>query len=102
MSDSSAHDSDRKLDAYLDGLMETAERESFEREIERDAELRAQVEAQSLIDASLKRVFAPPASAAPPCGATGGAPPQKQWAARPLPASVAVPLAAAKAVLSAA
>ncbi len=94
MSDSSAHDTDRKLDAYLDGLMETAERESFEREIERDAVLRAQVDAQSLIDASLKRVFAPPA-AAPPLGATVGAPSQEHWSARRLPASVAVPLAAA-------
>ncbi len=33
MADSSVHDSDRKLDAYLDGLMERAEREAFERDM---------------------------------------------------------------------
>lgn len=95
MPDGSAHDSEGKLDAYLDGLIEGAERESFEREIERDSALRAQVDTQSLIDAFLKRVFAPPASAAPPSGATVVPPPRKLWAARPLPASIAVPLAAA-------
>ena len=95
MPDGSAHDSERKLDAYLDGLMAQAERESFEREIERDSALRAQVDAQSLIDATLKRVFAPPVPAAPPSGATVSPPSRKHWAARSLPASVAVPLAAA-------
>ena len=95
MSDALADHSDMRMDAYLDGLMERAERESFEREIERDSSLHAQVEAQSLIDASVKRVFAPPASVLPPLGAASGVPSQEHWTGRRLPASVAMPLAAA-------
>lgn len=95
MSDGSAHDTTWKLDAYLDGLTEGAERESFEREIGGDPELRAQVDAQSAIDASLKRVFAPPAPVVPPLDGTVSAPPRKHWTARPMPASIAMPLAAA-------
>lgn len=56
----SAHPSDR-LDAYLDGLMSAEERAAFEREIASDASLRSAVEAQARIDASLRRLFAPPA-----------------------------------------
>ena len=63
MPDGSAHDSERKLDAYLDGLMAQAERASFERAIERASALRAQVEAQSLIHETLKRCFATPVPA---------------------------------------
>jgi len=47
------------VDRYLDGLMEEAERKAFERSLEHDDELRAQVEFQARLDASLNRRFAP-------------------------------------------
>ncbi len=50
-----------QLDAYLDGLLTGPEREAFERRIEGDAELRNEMARQRRIDASLARMFAPPA-----------------------------------------
>lgn len=52
---------EKQLDLYLDGLIDEAERRRFELRIEADAELRAAVEAQARIDASIRRLFAPPA-----------------------------------------
>lgn len=45
------------LERYLDGVMDAREREAFEREIGRDGELRAQVEAQREIDRVLIERF---------------------------------------------
>jgi len=47
------------VDRYLDGLMEEADRKAFERSLEHDDELRAQVELQARLDTSLNRRFAP-------------------------------------------
>src|SRR3712207_2454426 len=49
------------LDLYLDGMLTGPERAAFERSVAADPTLRAAVEAQSRIDQSLGRAFAPPA-----------------------------------------
>jgi hypothetical protein len=46
-----------RLDAYLDGLLEGEELAAFERQIEQDAALRAEVQAQRGIDDALGRLF---------------------------------------------
>jgi len=51
------------LDRYLDGLLEGAEKEAFERALAHDAELRAAVERDRAVQASLERLFAPGANA---------------------------------------
>lgn len=51
-----------RLEAYLDGQLNPAERASVEAEIQRDPSLRALVERQERIDAGLRRLFAPPAA----------------------------------------
>jgi hypothetical protein len=48
------------IDAYLDDLLEETERAAFERGLESDARLRAEVEGQRRIDGALGRLFAPP------------------------------------------
>jgi anti-sigma factor RsiW len=53
-------DRDAMLDAYLDGQLEPAGRRAFELELERDPALRALLELQTHVDASVARVAAPP------------------------------------------
>jgi hypothetical protein len=48
---------DEKLEAYLDGVMDKAERAAFETEIERDPRLAAEVALQARLDAALERQF---------------------------------------------
>ena len=48
------------IDAYLDDLLDETQRAAFERRLESDARLRAEVERQRRIDGSLGRLFAPP------------------------------------------
>jgi hypothetical protein len=48
------------IDAYLDDLLDETERAAFERRLESDARLRAEVEGQRRIDGALGRLFAPP------------------------------------------
>jgi hypothetical protein len=56
-----AHDSaNGGLDAYLDGLLGAADRDDFERRLEREPDLRAQVKYQQLIDHALRQCYAPP------------------------------------------
>lgn len=54
------------LDAYLDGMLDATARESFERRLSIEPELRAQLELQREIDASLGRLFAYEVSAPTP------------------------------------
>ncbi len=54
-----------RLEAYLDGTLSASERESFERDLAHDADLREQVAWSRQIDASLVRSFKPPAEPAP-------------------------------------
>ncbi len=49
------------FDAYVDGLLSAAERAAFERRLEADPALRAEVELQRRIDARLRVAMAPPA-----------------------------------------
>lgn len=55
-------DIQEQLDRYLDGLLEGQERNAFEQRMAGDAGLREQVQAQSAIDVSLRRIFAPPSN----------------------------------------
>ncbi len=55
-------DGEQRIDAYLDGQMTASERDSFEREIEKDAALREEVDRQTRIDGSLSRLFAAPSA----------------------------------------
>jgi hypothetical protein len=55
----------QQLDAYLDGAMNVADRQRFERQIQHDPELQRAVDDQRRIDHTLKRLF--------PVQATGGA-----------------------------
>ncbi len=48
-----------RLEAYLDDQMAQPEREAFERTLQTDTELRAQVEFQGEIDQTLRRLFVP-------------------------------------------
>lgn len=48
---------DDRLEAYLDGVMDEAERAAFEAEINRDPRLAAEVALQAKLDASLDRQF---------------------------------------------
>lgn len=48
------------VDAWHDGLMTPDQRADFERRMQSDATLRAEVDQQTRIDAALKRAFAPP------------------------------------------
>src|SRR4030095_6015771 len=52
------------MDQYLDGRMAGPERERFESRMAADPALRAEAETQASIDASLKRMFIPPAAPA--------------------------------------
>jgi len=49
------------FEAYADGLLGDEEREAFEQELMRDPTFRAEWERQQQIDASLRRMFSPPA-----------------------------------------
>ncbi len=95
MSDGPAQDIHARMDAYLDGLMDQAEREAFGREIRQDTALGVQVESQALIDASLKRVFAPPASRSLPSDLTTGSFADAHRASRRRRLALSAPLAAA-------
>jgi len=55
-------DSPTRLDAYLDGVMAPDERAEFQREIDSDDDLRAQVELHKEIDQALGRLFQPPSA----------------------------------------
>jgi hypothetical protein len=48
---------DERLEAYLDGVMDEAERAAFEAEIKRDPRLTAEVDLQARLDAALAREF---------------------------------------------
>src|SRR4051812_19803603 len=50
-----------QLDLYLDGLLPDDQRRAFEEEIGRDPNLRAQLDAQRRLDASLRRTLIAPA-----------------------------------------
>ena len=50
------------LDLYCDGLLAGAELRAFEEQMSRDPQLRAQVEAQHRIDASMRRVLIAPSA----------------------------------------
>lgn len=50
------------LDAYIDGLMDGPERDDFARRIEQDPSLRDELAHQEIVDASLRRLFAPPSA----------------------------------------
>jgi len=54
----------RDLDAFLDRMLPPHVRENIAREVGRDRELRAEVELQERIDASLRRTFLAPAPSA--------------------------------------
>ncbi|GMU21089.1 MAG: hypothetical protein AMXMBFR13_11830 [Phycisphaerae bacterium] len=60
MSASGFNEEDRLLEAYLDGLLSPADRLAFEQKLEGDAALRALVDTQKAMDASLIRSFQPP------------------------------------------
>ncbi len=51
-----------RLDAYLDGVMAPDECAEFQREIDSDDDLRAQVELQKEIDQAFGRLFQPPSA----------------------------------------
>lgn len=53
------------IDSYLDGMLDEAQRSAFEAELARNAPLRAALELQRKIDASLRASFAPEAVAIP-------------------------------------
>ena len=53
---------DDRLDRYLDGLMDEAQRTEFEQLLDHDDELRAQVDQQRNIDNVLNRLFKPTAA----------------------------------------
>lgn len=48
------------VNAHVDGLMDAGQRQTFEKLRSQSAVLRAELERQSLIDAVLQRIFAPP------------------------------------------
>ena len=48
------------LDAYLDGLLDDADRKAFQLDLDRRHDLRSAVEHQQAIDAALKRLVSPP------------------------------------------
>ncbi len=62
MSENMYQDGEQGIEAYLDGQMTASERESFERELEKDAALRTEVERQKRIDGSLSGLFAAPSA----------------------------------------
>lgn len=51
------HDREQLLERYLDGMLDAAQRDAFEREVAGDPDLRAVVERQAQLDGSLHRVF---------------------------------------------
>lgn len=53
-------DDEARLEAYLDGVMPPAEREAFAAKVESSPSLKAEVERQAMIDASLHRCCAAP------------------------------------------
>ncbi len=50
------------LDQYLDGLLTSEQREAFKQTVASDSALRTQVELQSMMDATIRSIFAPPES----------------------------------------
>lgn len=80
-----------QLEAYIDGVLNTADRAAFEARLKSDPALRAEVELQTSIDASLSRLFKPCEVAAP---AAAPAPFRvRRWI--PFAAAAAIALAAA-------
>lgn len=75
------------LDRYLDGQMTDAERRAFERAVRADPQLRAQLELQWKIEASLSRLFVD--SGATPMLPAGGASALRWTRFRPLYWSIA-------------
>ena len=63
MSDPDRPEPVERVEAYLDGLLSGADRAAFARDAALDPALQAEVDRQRLIDASLKRLFSPPAGA---------------------------------------
>jgi hypothetical protein len=55
-----------KLDLYIDGMLPADQRRAFEEEMERQPQVRAQLEAQRRIDDSLKRTMVAPRVVQPP------------------------------------
>lgn len=68
------HNEANAVDLYVDGGMGPAERAAFERRMEADGALRAEVELQRRIDARVRAAMTPPASPAPGAGAGGPIP----------------------------
>ena len=52
--------SDYRVDEYLDGVLAESDRQAFEAALREDAALRAVVDRQRAIDASMRRTHAPP------------------------------------------
>lgn len=53
---------DRLLDLYVDGLLDGPRRKSFDRQVAQDPTLRAEIDTQTMIDESLKRLYPAPAA----------------------------------------
>lgn len=64
MSPDLGHDGDLPIEQYLDGRLSQADRQAFERQLEREPGLRAEIELQQAIDTSLRRSFEPPSAEA--------------------------------------
>jgi len=60
MSERPAHPEDPRLEAYLDGQLDDAERPAFERDAADRSELLRAIDLQSRIDAALARLYEPP------------------------------------------
>ena len=61
-----------RLDRYLDGLLSPEEVAAFERKLDRDPHLRAELAAQSRVDAFLHASYSPPAGLHPPTAVPSG------------------------------
>lgn len=61
MSDQSQPDNGNQVDAYMDGVLSPDEKRVFEARLERESQLRAEVELSRQVDASLRRTFSSPA-----------------------------------------
>lgn len=60
MSNNGRQQPDQMIDDYVDGVLSEPQRAAFERRLETDSLLRAELERQSRIDAALDNLFTPP------------------------------------------
>lgn len=66
-------DRKRRVDEFLDGLLDSGPREAFERELTNDSALGAEVAVQGAIDAAMRRIYAAPAAQPAFAGTNGRA-----------------------------